>query len=113
MWFGLFGAPIAWAAQHLAGFGVSQATCDAAGPTWHIDARALWIAITAVAALVALASEAASIVAYRRTRDAGELPPASRVHFLSVIGMTIGPLFLTIILMSGLGAALLPRCLQS
>ena len=112
MWFGLFGAPAAWAVSHLAGFGVVQASCNAAGRTWNTHERTWVVVIMVVAVLVALASLAASVFAFRRTRDAGETPPASRVHFLSVIGMTIGPLFVVIILMSGLGAALLPRCLQ-
>ena len=112
MWFGLFGAPGAWAVMHLAGFGLSQAQCDAAGARWDVHMDGWTTALLIATALVAALAEAASIAVYRRTRDAGETPPGSRVHFLAVIGMTIGPLFLTIILMSGLGAVLLPRCAQ-
>ena len=110
MWFGLFGAPGAWMLMHLAGFGLTQARCDAAGAS--VDVRGWTTALLALTVVVAAASEAAAIFVFRRTRDAGELPPGSRVHFFSVIAMTIGPLFLIIILMEGLGALLLPQCLQ-
>ena len=31
MWFGLLGAPLAWATQHITGYGLSEAACSPAG----------------------------------------------------------------------------------
>jgi hypothetical protein len=57
----------------------------------------------------------AAVAAWRATRDADEsdAPPAGRIHFLSMIGMTIAPLFLAIILMSSAGAIAAVGCTQS
>jgi hypothetical protein len=106
------GAPAAWATQHVTLFALSEAEC---GPGFHgqVALDGLTIAVTAVAAAVAVAAELAAIATFRATRSAGDEPPASRVHFMSIIGLTIGPLFLAIILMSGLGAAFLANCIQS
>jgi hypothetical protein len=75
--------------------------------------QGLTLAVMAVAAAVAVLAELSAIAVYRRTRDAGSDPPGSRMHFLAIVGMTVGPLFLAIILMSGLGAAFLDSCTQS
>ena len=112
LWFGVLGAPAAWTTQHVTGFALTQAEC---GPGYRgrLALDGLTIAVTAAAAAVAMAAELSAITVFRRTRDAGEEPPASRIHFMSIIGMTIGPLFLAIILMSGLGVVLLENCRQS
>jgi hypothetical protein len=117
MWFGLFGAPAAWALLHVAGLQMQFATChdNAAGPGFHFDVDAWTLAITIVAAAVAVLAGLAAVTAFRATRDAEEddPPPAGRIHFLAVIGMTITPLFLAMILMAGLGEVFLPSCVQS
>jgi hypothetical protein len=117
MWFGLFAPPAAWVLQHVSGIELQYAQChdNTAGPAYDIHVDAWTLAVTIVAAAVAVLGGLASIAAWRATRDAEEddAPPAGRIHFLSVIGMTITPLFLAIILMSGLGEFFLPSCLQS
>jgi hypothetical protein len=115
LWFGVFGAPAAWALTHLAGVELAQATCRQAarGEGWNIHFDAWTIAVFATMAAIAIASEVASVLTFRATRDASSEPPRGRIHFLSVIGMTIGPLFLAMILMGGLGSVLLEQCQQS
>jgi hypothetical protein len=117
MWFGLFAAPFAWAAQHVTGVALSISQChdNAAGPDWnvHIDT---WAGIvTALAALIATLGLVSAVLAWRSARDAddSDAPPAGRIHFLGIIGLTISPLFLAIILMSGLATIFLPQCVQS
>jgi hypothetical protein len=109
LWFGVFGAPAAWTVQHLTGYTLTVATCREGAA---LDMDAWTLAVTVAAAVVAVAAIAAAIVTFRATRGAEE-PPAARIHFLAVIGITVGPLFLAMIVMSGLGATLLPRCVQS
>jgi hypothetical protein len=117
VWVGLFAAPFAWAAQHVAGVQLTISQChdNANGPAWDVPVHPIVIATTAVAAGVAVLGGLAAINAWRATREAEEddAPPPGRIHFLAVIGMTITPLFLAIILMSGLGSIFLPVCVQS
>lgn len=108
LWFGVLGAPSAWVIQHLTGYALSEAGChgDVA-----IDPGT--IVISAAAAAIALLAALASVVVWRATRGAGSAPPTGRVHFMAVIGMTVAPLFLALVLMSGLGAVLIDGCVQS
>ena len=57
----------------------------------------------------------AAVAAWRATRDDDDddAPPAGRTHFLAVIGMTITPLFLAMIVMSSAGAIVFRGCVQS
>lgn len=115
LWLGVLGAPAAWTVQHIAGYALTEARCQEASALggWSVNMDAWTIAVTACAAVVALASMTAAGVTFRATRGAESEPPRARIHFLAVIGITIGPLFLAMILMSGLGAVFLPQCVQS
>ena len=116
-WLGVLGPPFAWALQHVAGFSVGLADCpdNAPGPGWSVPVDALTIAIGAVAAVVAALCGAAAVAALRATRDAADddAPPAGRIHFLALIGITITPLFLAMIAMSSAGAVAATGCTQS
>lgn len=115
LWFGVFGAPFAWTIQHISGFALSEATCDEAGRTWDVHSDTWTLAITGAAAAAAVAAGIAAVLTYRANRgtDSHGDPPGGRYYFLSIIGMTITPLFFAMILMSGLGSALLTGCRQS
>jgi hypothetical protein len=79
----------------------------------HVDT---WVALaTALAASVAVLGEIAAIAAWGSARDADDddAPPQGRIHFMGIVGLTISPLFLAIILMSGFGSLFLPQCVQS
>jgi heme/copper-type cytochrome/quinol oxidase subunit 2 len=116
MWFGLFAAPFAWAAQHVTGVLLTIGQChdNTAGPDWHVHVDAWAAVVTGVAALIAVLGLLAAVAAWRSTRDAedSDPPPSGRIHFLGVIGLTISPLFLAIILMSGIGVTVLVDCHQ-
>lgn len=119
MWFGLLGAPGAWVVQHLVGYGVTEVACNPAGSQWEVAVDGVTIAATATAAAVALLAGLTAVKVWRDTRPtegqggAEEPPPRGRTHFLATVGMVITPLFLFIIVMSGLGALILPHCQQS
>jgi heme/copper-type cytochrome/quinol oxidase subunit 2 len=117
MWFGLFAAPFAWAAQHVTGVLLTIGQChdNTAGPDWHVHVDAWAAVVTGVAALIAILGLVAAVLAWRSTRDAtdDDPPPAGRIHFLGIVGLAISPLFLAIILMSGLGTIFLSQCVQS
>jgi hypothetical protein len=121
--FGVLGAPLAWTLQHVAGISLTFADCGMAlpggsGPAGSQAPVALnsWTLVaTIAAAVVALLAGFSAVGAWRATREAGADtgPPDGRVHFLAVVGMTITPLFLCIILMSGLTAVFMPNCHQA
>jgi len=117
MWFGLFGAPFAWAVQHVAGVALTIREChdNTAGPDLGLDVDAVAAVVTAVTALVAVLGLLSAVAAWRSTRDADDSdpPPAGRIHFLGIVGLTISPLFLAIILMSGIGSTSMAACVQS
>jgi hypothetical protein len=117
LWFGLLGAPAAWTVQFLIGFWLSQVGCSPGGDSGlAIDGWTL--AATAVAAVLALLAELAAITVFRATRGvrgiggSDEPPPKGRVHFLSLVGIVIAPLFFFIIVMSGVGVLVLENCQQ-
>jgi hypothetical protein len=114
MWLGLLGPAFAWTIQHVAGVGLTQGFCGveaAPGSGGHLDA---WtIAVTAGAVVVSLAGLVAALATWRRTRDVGTDPPGARIHFLSIVALTTTPLFLAIMLLSGISALFVTGCQQS
>lgn len=102
LWFAVLGAPGAWVAQFGIGYWLSEAECSPTGGEWGISLEAWGIGVGIVAALVAIAAGVAAIALFRRTREHEEddAPPAGRVHFLSVVGMTVASLFVVLILMT-------------
>jgi amino acid transporter len=113
VWFGILGGPLAWAIVHVAGYGFGLAQCDDPASRWQLPVHAWDIAFAAVGAVIALTAAAVSLWIFRRTRTDDNKPPLGRVHFLSVIGLTVNPLALAIIVMNGVGTALLGLCHQS
>jgi heme/copper-type cytochrome/quinol oxidase subunit 2 len=121
--FGVLGAPIAWTLQHVAGISLTLADCGTtlpgsggpAGAHAPVALNALTLVVTAVAASVAVLAGLSAFLAWRATREAGADagPPEGRTHFLAVVGMTVTPLFLFIILMSGLTTIFMPNCHQA
>jgi hypothetical protein len=116
-WLGALGPPFVWATQFVAGYTIALAACpdNTAGPGWNVPMDTVTVVLGAIAALLTLLCGAGAFAAWRATRDSDDddRPPAGRIHFLSVIGMTITPLFLAIIVMSSVGAIVFEECVQS
>jgi hypothetical protein len=116
-WIGALGPPFFWAGQHVAGYALGLADCpdNTPGPGWNVPVNALTIVVGGMAAAATVLCGLSAVVAWRATREAeeDEAPPAGRNHFLSVIGMTITPLFRAMILMSSAGAIVAQGCVQS
>jgi hypothetical protein len=118
-WFGLLGAPLAWTLQFLFGLTLSEAACNEAGTRWDVPVDGPTVAATVAAAIIAVLAGLAALAAFRETRHARgkggaeEEPPLGRVHFLATVGVVISPLFLFIIVMNGVGVAVLANCQQS
>ena len=100
----------------MVGFSFHIAQCDAAGRAGRCPSHALDDRDDRRRGV------SSRLLAARRRRrvyreDAGDgsdvLPRGRRLQFLAILGMTISPLFLCIILMRGLGATLIDTCRQS
>jgi len=114
MWVGVWAAPVAWALQHAAGVLLGIAQCGPNGARWQIQLTTLNVVVAVIAALVAIAGIIAAILAFRGTTDRSDAPPpGSRIHFMAAMALAIGPLFLAIIVLNGLGTGLVDGCRQS
>jgi NO-binding membrane sensor protein with MHYT domain len=113
VWFGILGGPIAWAAVHVMGYAFGLAQCDDPTARWQLPVHAWDVASAAVGVVVAITAEAVSLWIFRRTQTEGDEPPTERVHFLATIGLTVNPLALAIMVMTGIGTSVLRLCHQS
>jgi hypothetical protein len=124
-WIGVVVAPLAWASQHVVGYGTGEARCSVVGMTWGISYDAWQLAIMTAAGVLILVSEAAAVTVFLATRETnyGDGPPGagrwggavphSRLHFFATAAMVANVLFFTVILMSGLGSVFSTLCAQS
>ena len=112
-WFGLLAAPLAWVGQHMFGVMLVEAACNPSGIVWAVPVDGATTAATAVAAVIAVLGGVAALLAYRSIPKDETDPPEARVRFIAIIGIAISPLFLAIVLMSGITVVGLPECVQS
>lgn len=115
LWYAVLGAPIAWALEFWIGYWAVEARCDRPGYATPVDITGWTIVVGVAALLVACGALATSIVLFRRTSDSGSKgpPPRGRIRFLAVVGMTVAPLFIAIIVMTSSGVLVLMPCNQS
>src|SRR6185503_3538997 len=113
LWFGLFGAPAAWALQLIANYAIVAHACyPATVPLAHpviASAHELAIAISFACLLVAVSALLAARGSVRQTSDVGRSTPADtrdarpgRTHFMAVAGLIVSVLFTFAVLMSSL-----------
>ena len=115
MWFAVLGAPAAWAAEFAIGYWVTESRCSVPGQRWAIDVDAWAVVLMVAAFAVAATAGLTALAMFRGTSgaDKDDPPPAGRIHFLAIVGMTVTVLFSVIIVMTGLGIVILPDCHQS
>jgi hypothetical protein len=123
-WIGVVVAPLAWTGQHVVGYGVGQARCEA-GASWGIGYDTWQLAILAAAGLLIVISEAAAVTVFLATRETnygdgpagdgrwGGAVPYSRLHFFATAAMVANVLFLTAILLDGVDSVFTTLCAQS
>jgi hypothetical protein len=114
MWIGVWAPPVAWALQLAFGVMSGFAQCGPNGRRWQLSLDAWSVASAVLAGLIAVAGIVAAVMAFRGTTDRAEAgPPGSRIHFMAAMALAIGPLFLAIIVLDGLGTGLGELCRQS
>jgi hypothetical protein len=105
-WYGLFGAALAWTAQHVVGFGVAYADCTPAYRRFGLDVTAWIIVLTAIGLTFAVLAEIAAIRVLIATKafHYDDAPPPGREHFFA-FGAALGNLlFITAIVLNAVGA---------
>lgn len=114
-WFGLFGGALAWATQHVVGYGISDSACNVAGSQWHLDATTLQTIAAIVAGAVVVAAWAASFLAFRATQtvDKDAPGPAGRIHFFAQAALLANVLFFVIVVLNGVSTVYHLPCHQA
>jgi hypothetical protein len=114
-WFGLLAGPLAFAVWHVLAVGLTLANCNPAGNRWGVPQHTLIAVLMAVAALVVVLGQGAAVLAFRETRgvDWEGDPPLGRIRFLATAALLVGPLFLALVLLGGIGALAHADCHQA
>ena len=110
--------------QFVVNLAFTFAQCNAPADRWQLPVHGWEIALSVAAIMVGLAAEAVCVWLFVRTyhvdhvamserRGEGSAPPTGRINFLAIVGLTVNFLSLSIIVMTAIGAPLLPVCQQS
>jgi hypothetical protein len=96
-WFALFGGPLAWAADHVAGYFVAEGGCG----------KGSELVLGLLAAAVVLGAEGASLLVLRATQGAGKDDPGpwGRLHFFAQAAALGNVLFFVIVVLDAVGTA--------
>ena len=111
-WYGLFGAALAWAGQHVVVFGVASADCLNASRHWGLDVTTWVIVCSAIGLLCAAVAEVAalSILLETRALEYEDPPPGGRHHFFA-FGAALGNvLFIMAIVLNAVGTLASQGC---
>ncbi len=114
-WVALLLGALVWAAQHVIGFGITQAECGLGGKHWGL-ANDVWELTTmSVSALLILVALALSLLVYVRTNDThyDDEPPESRIRMLAIAAMPVNVVVLMIVLLDGFASAFHVVCRQA
>jgi hypothetical protein len=111
-WFALFGAPLAWVVQLVAGFTVTSAACATVG---GVSIEPWQIALGVACGAVALAAQVCALVAWRSLRGAhyADAGPEGRLYFFSIAALFGNTLFLAMIALTAIGELAHASCRQS
>lgn len=125
LWFGLFGAPAAWAAQLITNYALNAHFCypsdtPQASPAFG-GVRAVGLVVSAVLLVIAIAALFVAIRSWRKTRlEAGQNRSPDhhetaeigegRTRFMAMSGILVSGIFLFGVLMNGLPLIAMPVC---
>jgi hypothetical protein len=105
-WVGLGLGGAAWVVQLVTGYGLTEAECSTAGSRWDISGDAWQTGLMLAAVAFVLLAQTAAVTVLVRTSDVSfeDAPPSGRVRFFAIAAVLANLLFLTIVLLSGIGA---------
>ncbi|HYZ91049.1 MAG TPA: hypothetical protein VFA34_01495 [Actinomycetota bacterium] len=116
LWFGILGAPVAWATQFTANYLLEEwLTCAPASSTpgslWGIGIERWVVAITTALLVVAIASLLVSLSCYRRLTD--DTTVGGRARWMAIAGVINSAIFIVPITMSYASPLILSACRSS
>lgn len=114
-WTGLLLGAAMWGAAHVIGFGTTEASCNAAAPSFGIDFH-LWEGlITGLAGLVAMSAALAATAVLVLTRDVSyeDDPPIGRIRFFAIAALIANVLFVMIVVLYLVGTLGNTPCTQA
>jgi hypothetical protein len=103
-WYGVLGAPLAWAVELLAGYGTQEAACSrgSSSASFAGNADSAIGALTVVMLLVAVGGALAARAAGRALAEGEIEDPRGRVAFMARFGTIASLLFALAIVLSGI-----------
>ena len=111
-WTGVLAAPLAWVGQLVVGYGVEEADCNEAGIRWDVGTTGWNLALLIATVAVGAAGLLAALALWRSARAQGADDPRGRVAFLAWWGVFSSAIFVTLILLGGIGSLFLEPCFQ-
>jgi hypothetical protein len=113
-WLGLLGGAAVWAAGHVVGYGVTEASCTSAGAGWgiHFD---LWQGlVTGLAGALTLAAAGAAVAVIALTRGSSyeDAPALGRLRFFAIAALAANVIFTVALLLYALGTIFNVACRQ-
>jgi hypothetical protein len=115
-WVGLLLGAVVWAAQHVVGFGITQAACGEPGGGRFGISNDLWQASlmgAAVALILAAEASALAVIFGTRRTSYDQPPPDGRIRFLAIAASAANALFLVIVLLDGFASIFDVTCRQA
>jgi hypothetical protein len=124
-WVGLLAGALVWISQHVVGYGMTLAECNAGGRHFGIDNDVWQAALLGAAAALVVGAQVCATAVFLRTRGAnfGDGPsdegrwrgalPYTRLHFFGAAAMAANAIFLVIIVLDGIATIVDPTCRQS
>ena len=111
-WTGLLAGALVWAAQHVVGYGVTEAVCGPGNPQFDINNDVWQASLMAAAVIVILAAEAAAVTVFVATSSSSyeSEPPPGRIRFFAIAAMAANAIFLMIVLLDGFAAIFSVEC---
>ena len=111
-WTGLLAGGLVWAAQHVIGYGVTEAACGAGAARYGISNDVWQASLMAAALVLILGAEAAALAVFFATRPTSyeSEPPPGRIRFFAIAAMAANALFLLIVLLDGFAAIFSVEC---
>ena len=113
VWLGVLGAPLAWVAQLVVGYGLLEAACPQSvgeAAVLDVDPETAIGILTVAAAALATISIVAAALTRSSARANGGSDPTGRIAFMGAAGLLAGFIFLALILLGGAALPSLDAC---
>ena len=110
LWFGVFGAPLAWFLHLLLGWTFEEAACSDGSRRWWSGEHWWQVGLTAAALAVGLLGALAALSSLRASRRGELSDPRGRLFFLAVFGLSASLFFLALTALAGTYVIILDPC---